>query len=49
MQIEQLIREFSLTILLVEHDQAFWEAVATKTVQIEGAENEKINLDSENT
>ena len=44
MQIEQLIREFSPTMLLVEHDQAFREAVATKTVQIEGAENEKRNL-----
>ena len=43
MQIEQLIREFSPTMLLVEHDQAFREAVATKTVQIEGAENEKRN------
>ena len=32
MQIEQLIREFSPTMLLVEHDQAFREAVATKTV-----------------
>lgn len=42
MQIEQLIREFSPTMLLVEHDQAFREAVATKTVQIEGAENETI-------
>ena len=49
MQIEQLIREFSPTMLLVEHDQAFREAVATKTVQIEGAENEKRNWDSENT
>ena len=27
MQIEQLIREFSPTMLLVEHDQAFREAV----------------------
>ena len=43
MQIERLIREFSPTMLLVEHDQAFREAVATKTVQIEGAENEKRN------
>ena len=43
MQIEQLIREFSPTMLLVEHDQAFREAGATKTVQIEGAENEKRN------
>lgn len=42
MQIEQLIREFSPTMLLVEHDQAFREAVATKTVQIEGAENENM-------
>ena len=44
MQIEQLIREFSPTMLLVEHDQAFREAVATKTVQIEGAENVKKKL-----
>ena len=36
MQIEQLIREFSPTMLLVEHDQAFREAVATKVIQIEG-------------
>ena len=42
MQIEQLIREFSPTMLLVEHDQAFREAVATKTVQIEGAENKNM-------
>ena len=42
MQIEQLIREFSPTMLLVEHDQAFREVVATKTVQIEGAENENM-------
>ena len=41
-EIEQLIREFSPTMLLVEHDQAFREAVATKTVQIEGAENENM-------
>lgn len=35
MQIERLIREFSPTMLLVEHDQAFREAVATKVVRVE--------------
>ena len=34
MQIEQLIREFSPTMLLVEHDQAFRENVATKVVSL---------------
>lgn len=32
MQIEQLIREFSPTMIFVEHDSAFREAVATKTI-----------------
>ena len=34
MQIEQLIQEFSLTMVFVEHDQAFREAVATKVVKV---------------
>ncbi len=33
-QIEQLISEFAPTMLLVEHDSAFREAVATKIVQL---------------
>lgn len=33
-QIERLIREFSPTMIFVEHDRAFREAVATKTVNI---------------
>lgn len=33
-QIEQLISEFAPTMLLVEHDNAFREAVATKIVQL---------------
>lgn len=33
-QIEQLIRQFSPTMILVEHDSAFREAIATKTIQI---------------
>ena len=32
MQIEQLIREFSSTMLFVEHDIAFRENVATKCI-----------------
>ena len=34
MQIEQLINEFSPTMVLVEHDRTFRDAVATKTVRI---------------
>lgn len=34
MQIEQLIMEFAPTMLFVEHDSAFREAVASKTVSI---------------
>ena len=34
MQIEQLISRFEPTMVLVEHDRAFREAVATKTVEI---------------
>ncbi len=34
MQIEQLINEFSPTMVLVEHDSAFRDSVATKTVQL---------------
>lgn len=34
MQIEQLIRQFEPTMIFVEHDRAFWEAVATRTVEI---------------
>lgn len=34
MQIEALIREFSPTMLFVEHDAAFREAVATQTVTV---------------
>lgn len=33
-QIEQLIKDFKLTLLFVEHDKAFLEAVATKIVEI---------------
>lgn len=33
-QLEQLIREFSPTMLIVEHDKAFRDAVATKTVRL---------------
>ena len=34
MQIEALLREFSPTMLFVEHDRAFQEAVATRTVRL---------------
>lgn len=34
MQIEQLIREFAPTMLFVEHDRAFREAVATRTISL---------------
>lgn len=34
MQIEQLIKSFSPTMLLVEHDMAFRDALATKTVKL---------------
>lgn len=34
MQIEDLIREFSPTMVFVEHDKAFRERIATKTIQI---------------
>ena len=34
MQIEQLIKEFSPTLIFVEHDKAFREAIATKVVHI---------------
>lgn len=34
MQIEQLIEKFSPTMLLVEHDMAFRDAVATKVIEI---------------
>ena len=34
-QIERLIREFAPTMVFVEHDGAFREAVATRTVQVE--------------
>ena len=33
-QIEQLIQQFSPTMLLVEHDSAFREAVATKIITL---------------
>ena len=36
MQLEQLLLEFRPTILFVEHDKAFCEAVATKTVELPG-------------
>ena len=36
MQIEQLIEKFSPTMLLVEHDMAFRDAVATKVIEIWG-------------
>ena len=35
MQIENLIREFSPTMIFVEHDLAFRNTIATKTVYIE--------------
>ena len=35
MQIEQLIKEFSPTLIFVEHDKVFRETIATKTVQIQ--------------
>lgn len=34
MQIEQLIKEFSPTMIFVEHDKAFRDAIATMTVQL---------------
>ncbi len=34
MQIEQLIKEFSPTMIFVEHDSAFRDSVSTKTVQL---------------
>ena len=34
MQIEELIMAFSPTMLFVEHDQSFGDAVATKTVNL---------------
>ena len=34
MQIEQLIKEFSPTMIFVEHDKAFREAIATKTFRL---------------
>lgn len=34
MQIEQLIKEFSPTMVFIEHDSVFRETVATKTVQL---------------
>ncbi len=36
-QIERLIQEFSPTMVFVEHDRAFREAIATKTVRLEPA------------
>lgn len=35
MQIEQLIADFSPTMIFVEHDRAFRDAIATKTVHLE--------------
>lgn len=37
MQIEELIQEFAPTMLLVEHDAAFREAVATRIISLETA------------
>ena len=34
MQIEQLIQEFSPTMIFAEHDQAFKNTVATKTISL---------------
>lgn len=34
MQIEQLIKQFSPTMIFVEHDKAFQETIATKSIQI---------------
>lgn len=38
MQIEKLLLEFAPTMLFVEHDRAFQEAVATRVVEMEGGE-----------
>ena len=35
MQIENLIKEFSPTMIFVEHDLAFRNTVATKTIEVE--------------
>jgi len=35
MQIEQLIKDFEPTMILVEHDRAFREAVATKIIELQ--------------
>lgn len=40
MQIERLIQAFSLTMVFVEHDGAFREAAATKTVPLRRSEQE---------
>ena len=37
MQIEELIQEFAPTMLLVEHDAAFRETVATRIISLETA------------
>ncbi|MDE7124472.1 MAG: ATP-binding cassette domain-containing protein, partial [Eubacterium sp.] len=34
MQIEQLINDFSPTMIFVEHDSAFRDRIATKTVKL---------------
>ena len=34
MQLEQLIKEFSPTMIFVEHDQAFRDTIATKIVRL---------------
>ena len=39
MQLEDLLREHAPTLLFVEHDRAFCERLATKTVVIKNTEN----------
>ncbi len=34
LQIEELLTEFKLTMIFVEHDKAFREKIATKTVRL---------------
>ena len=43
MQIENLIKEFSPTMIFVEHDLAFRNTIATKTVWMEGAPGQAIH------
>ena len=34
MQLERLLREFAPTMIFVEHDRAFVDSVATRTLQL---------------